>query len=112
MRIKQNDLPITPDYQYSRLICGVLGTVQIFHEPELCVNIIQLKYNKRIAHCYPIDSATYARYKREAIDWYYPDKKRYKKLANKYHNIANNTKDANLKVFYASIAECYDVRSK
>src|SRR5574344_1933167 len=75
MRIKQNDLPITPDYQYSRLICGVLGTVQIFHEPELCVNIIQLKYNKRIAHCYPIDSATYARYKREAIDWYYPDKK-------------------------------------
>lgn len=112
MRIKQKDLPKTPDYQYSRIICGVIGTVQIFHKPELCVNIIQLKGNKRVAHCYPIDAATYEHYKREAIDWYHPDKDNYKKLANKYRNIANNTNDANLKVFYNNVADCYEARSK
>lgn len=111
MRLKQKVLS-TPDYQYSRIICGVIGTVQIFHEPEFCVNIIQLKNNKRIAHCYPIDEATYERYKREAIDWYHPDKDSYKKLAAKYRSIANNTKDTNLKVFYTNVAECYEARSK
>ena len=112
MRIKQKDLPKTPDYQYFRIICGVFGIVQIFHKPELCVNIIQLKNNKRIAHCYPIDAATYERYKCEAIDWYHPDKKRYKKLAAKYRSIANNTKYTNLKVFYNNAADCYETRSK
>lgn len=106
MRIKQKKLNI-PAYAYVRMVNGVQAIVQVFTEPQKCVNIIQIKGTQKVQHCYPIDDAQFEHYVYEAKDWNSPN---YQRTYTQYKDAVlmyNKFNDVNLKIFYKNVAQCY-----
>ena len=67
MRIKQKKLSgYVPDRVYTRYISNAKCTIEVYSQPQLCVNVIKEITNKHTVkterHCYPINELQYRYY--------------------------------------------------